>query len=1113
MAEKNSMKPSAHRASVGGCAPLGLLLGLTLALAGCADPTGFSDTESLDSTEGGDGGLDDKAAAPSRYEAENRTAQSGCDIASNYAGYTGAGFVDFGDNGTWIEWNNIDATLAGQYTVTLRYANGRSPDRPATVSVNGTTVSTVPFAQTGDEWTSWRTTSLVVSLRQGKNTIRVRASTSSGGPNVDHAEVTAKDLCVSDPNKTEPGECGCGKAEGTCSSSTSASRYEAESRTAQSGCTAESNYAGFTGTGFMNFGGDGTWIEWNNINAALAGQYTVTLRYANGGGAERPATLAVNGTTAGTLQFDSTDEWTSWRTASLVVSLRQGNNTVRVTANTSAGGPNVDHAELALRAASDLCPSDPTKTAPGLCGCGVPEGSCGGTSPTAVKLPIEVLGPAGTTETVQVQVDDPTNVTHLYLRCNSCGYHVSDHDRNASMVKATVSINGGTAIALKRYTGGDVDVGNRTVEIIGAEADYGGIGGVFRTVRMKVPVSGLRKGTNSITFVHKTPAAPSIGFRIIELNLMRGGTTPILTSASFTQDDPSTWKAPLTAASDIEAGRVLWNTRSRLNDPGVDAINGSASGRIAASCADCHASDGRDLAYFNFSNRSIIERSIFHSLSRTEGERIASYVRSRPLAKVAAARPWNPAYQPGPGLDAKPAYEWAAGAGVNAILDTDAAMKPYLFPAGTGSAAEVAKVVNRLGKLNMRELRISLPLPEWNQWLPLIHPDDAFNTSASAITSNEDGDNVGKPYYTALYQEAAASPTPRSIGDMTTRVKAWLRRGMTCDTNGSGNGEPWRGLNGGVLNAIKLPKKAYSTCVPKDDRSRADEEAYEVSKRGLAAWIAVKQWEIVHSKNLEDEGKKTQTASVPYTGGSRTLRSDSVCSSACVDARERGWFVAGRNVFDRPPHFTGHNSRNFYGQDTVTGVAETNAWYHLNMILDPGYRIMMPNHFAYICSHVEILQAESGVDQGFRFWASMIKQRQLQTNGLYGAETGNDLRTSQPHVYYKANRSSGTSQTQASVGQPLWGYLAQAMVQDFVADSNRAIRAEWESAVNNSAVQDWDSRDFSTGNTFDTDKYQGRNTYRVIPRLREIGVSSSVVNSLIDWGKKTWPYGNWDALR
>ena len=744
----------------------------------------------------------------------------------------------------------------------------------------------------------------------------------------------------------------------------------------------------------------------------------------------------------------------------------------------------------------------------------VGEKELGAGSVDPVRLPIEVLGAEGLTRTVKVTVDDPTNVKHLYVRCNACGYHDSDLDGDPSWVKATVSINGGAPIPIKRYTAGGGDVGNKGIEIIGPERDYGGIGGLFRTVRMKIPISGIKQGTNTIRFNHNQAAAPSIGYRILEMNLLRNGSTKVLSSGSFVQDDPATWTPLLPGAADIAAGKALWSKRNRLVDPGVDAVNGSKGPAIVASCADCHASDGRDLKYFNFSNRSIVQRSIFHGLTQLQGEQIASYIRTRPYADVPAARPWNPTYQPGPNMDKRPAYEWAAGAGVNAILADDADMKGYLFPDdGSISLNDVRAVVSRFGKLDLRELPVSLPMPEWNQWLPLIHPDDAFNTNAGAIKQDKDDKDIGQPYYTALYKAAKSDPTPENIGRMTQFIKPWLQRGMTCDTNGSGNGEPWRGLNGKVLNAIKLPKKTYTSCQPKEDRKRAEEQAYEVAKRGLSAWISVKQWEIVHGNDLEDEGKKEQTAKVKYTGGDKTLNSKKVCSTQCVDARERGWFVPGRNVFDRPPHFVGHNSRHFFGQDRMVGVGETNSWYHLNMILNPGYRIMMPNHFAYVCSHIELLQDESDVDQGFRFWASMIKQRQLQTNGLYGVETGLDLRTAQPHVYYKANRN-GNSDTQKSVGPTLWKYFAQAMVEDLVEDAAQATAAEWSAASGNSEVQSSSSSSekFGDGPKFDVGPWQGRNTRRVIPKLLEIGVQKSAVEDLNDWAKKMWPKGPWNDL-
>ena len=52
----------------------------------------------------------------------------------------------------------------------------------------------------------------------------------------------------------------------------------------------------------------------------------------------------------------------------------------------------------------------------------------------------------------------------------------------------------------------------------------------------------------------------------------------------------------------------------------------------------------------------------------------------------------------------------------------------------------------------------------------------------------------------------------------------------------------------------------------------------------------------------------------------------------------------------------------------------------------------------------------------------------------------------------------------------------------------------------------------ATGDPFILNDWQGTNTYRVIPKLREIGVESGPLNSLKAWGKKTWPNANWDVL-
>ncbi|MFT5717640.1 MAG: hypothetical protein ACI9T7_001836 [Oleiphilaceae bacterium] len=722
------------------------------------------------------------------------------------------------------------------------------------------------------------------------------------------------------------------------------------------------------------------------------------------------------------------------------------------------------------------------------------------------KLPIEVLGSAGTKKSITFDINDLSGISHLYLRCNACGYHDISLDKSTSKIKATVRVNGGSAIPLKHFIEKGRVYGNNQINIIGGEANYGGIGGGFRTVRLTVPVSGLVRGENTLTFEHLNAEAPSIGFRILELNLLQNGdlSRKVLSDAEFENDDPSNWRAPRDTSSDIAQGFNLWTQRNNLYDIGFDNMDGRGNrqgpinGDMRASCADCHASDGRDLKYFNFSNLSIIERSKFHGLTQADGEKIASYIRDLDIQVVEQARPWNPAYQPGPGLDSRPAYEWAAGAGVDAILDRDSDMAPYLFPNGTSLNA-VRDVVDRYDTLNFRELPINIPMPEWNQWLPVIHPDDAFNTSASAIVSDYSGRNVGMPYYKKIYNDAVANPNPTSIGALAVNIKRWLGRGQDCAT-----GDNMRGIDGAVMESLRLPATDVTSSNCNSIKDTPALEPYEIAKRSLTAWSAVKMWEIMHSNNLEQESEK---------------QGERVCSDGrCIDASEpRGWVADGRNVFDRAPHFIGTGGgRKFFTQNPMLGILESNAWYHLNMILNPGYRETMPSHFAYTYSHVELLQSESDIDQGYRFWATMVKQRQLQTNGKYGVEAGLDLRTAQPYVYYGTARNTTKTDTQASVGQPLWGRLAQAMVEDFVEDANNATSSNWANATNNRKVQDRNSTDFSgcgSRCSFTLGKFQGRNTYRVIPKLRDIGVAENVIDDLIDWGQKTWPRGPWNNLR
>ncbi|MEV0150192.1 MULTISPECIES: cellulase family glycosylhydrolase [unclassified Nonomuraea] len=119
-----------------------------------------------------------------------------------------------------------------------------------------------------------------------------------------------------------------------------ATEYQAESATISQGVV-ESNHAGYTGAGFVNYDNvTGSSVEFT-VNAATAGAASLVFRFANGTTANRPMSITVNGASV-SKDFPGTGAWTTWQDVTVAVTLNAGANTVRASATTANGGPNLD---------------------------------------------------------------------------------------------------------------------------------------------------------------------------------------------------------------------------------------------------------------------------------------------------------------------------------------------------------------------------------------------------------------------------------------------------------------------------------------------------------------------------------------------------------------------------------------------------------------------------------------------------------------------------------------------------------------------------------------------------------------------------------------------------
>jgi hypothetical protein len=551
-------------------------------------------------------------------------------------------------------------------------------------------------------------------------------------------------------------------------------------------------------------------------------------------------------------------------------------------------------------------------------------------------------------------------------------------------------------------------------------------------------------------------------------------------------------------SADIAAGKALWNGSTALKESPLSTT------LLRASCSNCHAADGRDLKYFNYSDWSIQERAKFHGLSTIQGKQLAAYIRNLNAPAPKQARPWNPPYQPGSGLDA--------------VLREDRQLLAYLFPNGT-TQAEINKIIDNKKTLNVRELPVALQLPDWNDRLPHVHPIDLWGDDYTAS-------DIPAAYSGLVQKLAINSAVMVNDRSVVGAIDEFIRRSWNA-------GLPY--MYGAVPCIFYENAKAQGAQQPSlMDRLPAGNTCGD-GAHSLSPWLAVKNWEIFQTYALED---KTPTL-FPY-------------------GEQRGWFSANRNVFEVASHRSSDNSQNFRFQSYALGSYHSNVWYHLQMILNAGHRdphTWFPQDWFYTPMFISLNSRDNNMPLATLLTAMQVKMYQnLDMTGPdgNGADRGADyngwwLPFVTPWRFESTLGWEGPSSlwrnvvvpvgTNPSKGVP-WSQLdtyesglrvrvTNAILRQFLIKQNsypiNQLKRRSETVTDSAYFED--STYVLPSNAGDEVPYcyyscpgsgeQALMIYRALIRFKEINVDAALRGELIDYMKQLFPYAqnNWDALR
>ena len=603
-------------------------------------------------------------------------------------------------------------------------------------------------------------------------------------------------------------------------------------------------------------------------------------------------------------------------------------------------------------------------------------------TPATLNLPLELLnnGAAGlrVKAVLNLNASDLASASHLAFTCHRCSFFGAPEWERTTvappMAKASVRVLG-----TKPDTATDVpwiDITDKTVELQPAERLQGGLGisGLY-TVRIKIALDAATRARltsavsgNSIEFRFNGTDGESNGYRVIKLDLQNANGKGLSTNA-VSMADIGQEKAKYDPAL-VAAGRTLWH-----QGDGKLWKSTIVNRQLKASCASCHGDSARDLQYFNYSDKSIVQRGLFHRLTSDEANKVLAYVRANEgkAAHVAQAAPWNPPYQPGPGMDSKPITQWAAGAGLDMVLDTPQqtlnallGANPY-GPKVTATQASVDKFMDGKATMNTREIAVALQLPDWNAWLPAISPEDVWPDGGAQGSFNKGAVFNGNGN-TRTYDPKGAM---QRLDDKLNNLRGGRAWGDWAHMNGVpsaqrkdlyrdiqdlgwqaarfvGGGRSFKiadsGKYGGQVGADLLYSRLDPTSAARNPNGTSYNSFVERAYLSMLQWETVQQWNLVQKYGLEgDQSYFIGAPGTAYPHDKDAFRGI---------GEKRGWALQTPGAFHVAPHMgytTSFKPDNavFQWEDNANPVGSryrSHIWYYLQMVLNPGAAQLYSNY-------------------------------------------------------------------------------------------------------------------------------------------------------------------------